>query len=134
MSNRVNNVLLRSRLFPPSSSSKDSSQGQFGFPPAWGSSRAGWLEGSRGPSLATSANINTEIPPQLETLNALDSVHYKGPASAINAAWAPTGFLGWLGWLKGLRFQFKAGRWKSDWAGWTHHGNINNRVREGGAR
>lgn len=33
---------------------------------------------AKGPALSTSANVNTAIPSQLETLNALDSVHYQG--------------------------------------------------------
>jgi len=47
---------------------------------------------------------------------------------AINAALVSTGCFGWLGWLRCIRFQFKASHWKSDWAGWTHHGSINMRL------
>lgn len=33
---------------------------------------------AKGPNLSTGANVNTAIPSQLETLNALDSVHHRG--------------------------------------------------------
>lgn len=45
-----------------------------------GFSAVGWT--AKGPTLSTRANVNTAIPFQLETLNALDSVHHQVCRSA----------------------------------------------------
>lgn len=79
-------------------------------------------------ALLTSANVNKAIPPQLETLNALDSVQYQGFSMQLMQPQYPTSCFEWLGWLRGIQFQFKASHWKPDWAGWIHHESINTRL------
>lgn len=60
---------------------------QFGFSPSEGFSSVSWR--AKGPALSTSANVNTAIPSQLETLNALDSVHYQGWSVQLMQPWSP---------------------------------------------
>lgn len=62
--------------FLPALSREISGTRQFGFSPSESVSLVGCR--AKGPALSTSANVNTAIPPQLETLNALDSVQYQG--------------------------------------------------------
>lgn len=62
--------------FLPVLSREISGTRQFGFSPSESVSLVGCR--AKGPALSTSANVNTAIPPQLETLNALDSVQYQG--------------------------------------------------------
>lgn len=58
-----------------------------GFSPSESLSWGGWR--AKSPALSTGANVNTAIPSQLETLNALDSVHYQGRSVQLMQLWSP---------------------------------------------
>lgn len=61
--------------------------GSLGFSPSESFSSVGWR--AKGPALSTSANVNTAIPSQLETLNALDSVHCQDWSMQLMQPWSP---------------------------------------------